>query len=187
MSKITNGEIILTKEESEQFKDAMIYHNTDSIKKRDAFLNDDSIGTITVNFDGTGTITTKEKTEIYKKVIPVVNPNYQIEETPEELLNVVNQKPIPIVDVDLSDAKFANGNIPKEHIIGCTIPNTATTLALYCIYSKVAWLDEKYANDYAWDNALISIDSDSLNLAAFVLPDDKGTFTRPNGITVELR
>lgn len=164
MSKIINGEIKLTKEEAERFKDAMIHPDAKSIKKRNAFLDDDSMGTITINPNGNGIITTNDATtydRVLHKILPTTNPNYLIKETPEQLLEIVEQRPIPIVEL-----KSINHDNLEKYVIGYTIPSTATTMGLYLIYSDIVWLDEKYENDYVWDNAILSVDAKSLRITS---------------------
>ena len=156
MSEIKSGEIRLTKEEFERFKNSMIHLDMDSIKMRDAFINDNNNGTITINSDGSGTITMKNI------IIPISNPNYYMQETPEELLDIVNELPIFITDVDLSNVELSE-KIPEEHIIGVTIPNTAT-LGLCYINADIVWKDKKYGNNYCYKNAIIKVDSNLLNI-----------------------
>lgn len=157
MSEIKSGEIRLTKGESERFKNSMIHLDMDSIKIRDAFINDNNNGTITINSDGSGTITIT-----HSKIIPISNPNYYMQETPEELLDIVNELPIFITDVDLSNVELSE-KIPEEHIIGVTIPNTAT-LRLCYINADIVWKDKKYGNNYCYKNAIIKVDSNLLNI-----------------------
>lgn len=56
MSRIQDGELILTSFESLNFSKAMVEPDWESIRKRDAFLNGTGENTITINDDGSGTI-----------------------------------------------------------------------------------------------------------------------------------
>jgi len=105
------------------------------------------------------------------KIMPFTNPNYQLKETPQELIKIlINSGTIPVVITNLK--KLYDDNIPfsvnEDEVIGyitfsCHEPTLEDD---EFIYTDISWCKDNY-KDYQWANCEYEVDYD-MNIIKFI-------------------
>ena len=105
------------------------------------------------------------------KITPITNPNYQIKETPQELIEILmNSGTVPVVTTNLK--KLCDDGetfkVDKDEIIGyvsytCYEPTLEDDKF---IYADISWCKDEYA-DYQWANCEVEID-EKMNITRFL-------------------
>ena len=105
------------------------------------------------------------------KITPVINPNYQVKEAPQELIKIlINSGTIPVVTTSLD--KLCDDNISfsvnEDDVIGyvtfsCYEPTLEDN---GFIYADISWCKDDY-KDYQWANCEFEVDC-NMNITRFI-------------------
>lgn len=105
------------------------------------------------------------------KITPIINPNYQVKETPQELIKIImNSGTIPVVTTSLKKLCDDNisFNVNEDEVIGyvtfsCHEPILEDD---EFIYADISWCKDDY-RDYQWVNCEFEVDND-MNITRFI-------------------